>query len=135
MALPARVPRPPLADAATAVAALIAASVVLRVAPLRLTLVLARTARACTREPSTSQEAQRAVAAHDWATRYFPGRAACLERSLAVFLASCSRRRRVAWCIGARFDPCESHAWIEVEGRAIGEPDTPDRPFNITIRT
>jgi Transglutaminase-like superfamily len=98
MAIPAQVPRPALRDAVTAFAALITASAVLRLAPLRLTLALARAGRACTRRPSTTGEAERAIAAHEWVARYFPGRAACLERSFAIFLASCSRGHRVDWC-------------------------------------
>ncbi|MFW6692735.1 lasso peptide biosynthesis B2 protein [Streptomyces sp. MAR4 CNX-425] len=54
--------------------------------------------------------------------------------SLAAFLAVCLRGRAVGWCIGCRFDPCESHAWIEADNRPVGEPEPPDRPFHLTLR-
>jgi protein-L-isoaspartate(D-aspartate) O-methyltransferase len=45
------------------------------------------------------------------AGRWFPGRAACLENSLAAVLAAAARGQVVDWCIGARFAPFASHAW------------------------
>ena len=114
--------------------ALLVAVGLLRCAPLRPVLAAARTAKRLCRVPATRSEANAAVAARTWAARYFPGRAACLELSLAAFLAAAARGRAVDWCIGCRFAPCESHAWIEVEGRTVGEPDLPDRPFHVTVR-
>lgn len=126
--------RPPFTDRIIAAMALALATTLVQTAPLRLTLTVARVAKRMTRRAATSAEAERIIAARDWAARYFPGRAACLEMSLAAHLASCLRGRGVDWCIGCRFDPCESHAWIEAESHPVGEPDTPDRPFHTTLR-
>lgn len=134
MAVPERAERPPLADRLAAAAALALATVLVRAAPLRLTLALARVAKRCTFRPATAEEATRTVAARDWTSRFLPGRAACLELSLAALLASALHGRSVDWCVGCRFDPCESHAWIETEVQAVGEPNTPDRPFHVTLR-
>ncbi|MEU8570805.1 lasso peptide biosynthesis B2 protein [Streptomyces pathocidini] len=134
MAVKETSPRPPFADRIIAVAALALASTLVQAAPLRLTSTVARAAKRVARRAATSAEAERIIAARDWAARYFPGRAACLEMSLAAHLASCLHGRGVDWCIGCRFGPCESHAWIEAEAHTVGEPDTPDRPFHITLR-
>lgn len=67
--------------------------------------------------------------------RWFPGRAACLENSLAAALAALLTRRSVDWCIGARLMPYAAHAWIEVEGAPVGEPWEPDRPYLLLQRT
>jgi hypothetical protein len=134
MAVPGEVPRPPLADRITAIAALALATALVQVAPLRITLAVAHLAKRTTRRASTAAEAEHTIAARNWAARFFPGRAACLEMSLAAHLASCLRRRAVDWCIGCRFDPCESHAWIEADAQPAGEPTTPDRPFHVTLR-
>ena len=134
MAVPVHTDCPPLPDRITAIAAFIVATALVQLAPLRVTLAIARAAKQCTRRPATAAEAARTVAARDWASRFFPGRAACLEMSLTAFLHSVLHGRSLDWCIGCRFDPCESHAWIEVSAQPIGEPDTPDRPFHVTLR-
>ncbi|MEU0086983.1 lasso peptide biosynthesis B2 protein [Streptomyces sp. NPDC006274] len=134
MAVPARTDCPPLPDRFTAVASLALATVLVQAFPLRLTLIFARVAKRCTRRHASAAEAAKTVAARDWAGRFFPSRAACLEMSLAAFLDSAMHGRSVNWCIGCRFDPCESHAWIEASARPVGEPDTPDSPFQLTLR-
>ncbi|MEU7488078.1 lasso peptide biosynthesis B2 protein [Streptomyces sp. NPDC042319] len=134
MAVPARTERPPLRYRLVAVTTLTVATSLVQLAPLRVTLAAARLAKRCTRRPATSAEAARAIAARDWASRFFPSRAACLEMSLAAFLHMALLGRSVHWCIGCRFDPCESHAWIEAGAQPVGEANTPDRPFHTTLR-
>ncbi|MBT2397975.1 lasso peptide biosynthesis B2 protein [Streptomyces sp. ISL-100] len=134
MAIPPRIERPPLLDRFMAVGTLALATMLVEATPLRATLTVARVAKRCTRRRASASEAVRTVAARDWASRFFPSRAACLEMSLAAFLDSALHGRSVDWCIGCRFDPCESHAWIEACGRPVGEPNTPDRPFHVTLR-
>ncbi|WP_279510120.1 lasso peptide biosynthesis B2 protein [Actinomadura sp. 7K507] len=56
------------------------------------------------------------------------------ENSLAAFILLALRRRSVDWCVGCRFMPAESHAWIQIEGQPVGEPDPPDRPFRVTVQ-
>lgn len=63
-----------------------------------------------------------------------PGRAACLETSLAATLTAAARGRRVHWCLGARSAPFATHAWIETAAGPAGEPANPDRPFHLLLR-
>lgn len=134
MAVPARPDRPPPASRFVAVAALALATLLVQVLPLRGTLTIVRVAKRWTRRPATAAEAAQTIAARDWAGQFFPSRAACLEMSLAALLDLALHGRFADWCIGCRFDPCESHAWIEVSGRPIGESNSPDRPFHVTLR-
>ncbi|WP_169501837.1 lasso peptide biosynthesis B2 protein [Kribbella catacumbae] len=102
---------------------------------MRLTLSIARRVQWLVgRRPASRAHAELVIAARDWAAARFPGRSACLEASLAAFLLTALTGRAVDWCIGCRFSPAESHAWIETGQRPVGEPDTPDRPFHVTIR-
>jgi len=126
--------RPPLADRLLGMVAFLTAVVLLRCLPLRATLAAARAAKRLAHRPATMAEAERALTACTWAATFFPGRAACLEMSLAAFLTAAAFGRVVDWCIGCRFRPCESHAWIEAAGRPVGEPALPDRPFRVTVR-
>ncbi|MEV0598497.1 lasso peptide biosynthesis B2 protein [Streptomyces sp. NPDC050315] len=134
MAVPTRTQRPPLRARIAAAATLTVATALVQLAPLRVTLATARLLKRCTRRPASPAQAAKAIAARDWASQFFPSRAACLEMSLAAFLHTAMRGRSVDWCIGCRFDPCESHAWIEAAAQPVGEPDTPDRPFHTTLR-
>lgn len=134
MALEERYAAPPLMDRVVGLTMFPVAVALLRCLPLRATFALAWTLKRLALRPATASEAQRVVAARNWATRWFPGRAACLEVSLAAFLISLTRGRWVDWCIGCRFRPAESHAWIEAAGQPVGEPTTPDRPFRVTVR-
>jgi hypothetical protein len=45
----------------------------------------------------------------------------CLQRSIAAALYCRSRGRWPTWCTGVRTTPFVAHAWIEVDGQAIGE--------------
>lgn len=54
-------------------------------------------------------------------------RVACLEESVAAALALTLLGRRVRWCHGVITDPIRLHAWIEVEGRPVAEPDSTQR--------
>lgn len=46
----------------------------------------------------------------------------CLQRSIAAAL--CLRAKGVwpTWRVGVRTEPFRAHAWIEVDGRPMGEP-------------
>lgn len=85
--------------------------------------------------PASVPEAADAVAAARAAARRFPGRAACLELSLAAALTGILMRRAVDWCIGVRLMPYAAHAWVEAEGTPVGEQEEPDRPFIVITRT
>lgn len=119
-------------DRCLACGCLLGAVVLLRTPFPRLLATIAwlqqRTPRA-----ANAQQAAEFVAAVAAAGRSARGRVACLERSLAVTLLGVVRRRRVEWCIGARLLPYATHAWIEVDGRPVGEPAT-DRPYLLLLR-
>ncbi|MFB6726350.1 lasso peptide biosynthesis B2 protein [Kribbella sp. NPDC056345] len=135
MSLPAAQTPTPLSYRLAAIPMLGIANLLARRAPLRLTLAIVRTLKAATRRrPLSRERAEAIIAARDWAADHFPGRSACMESSLTAVLLAASTGHCVEWCIGCRFSPAESHAWIEVDQRPVGEPDTPDRPFHVTIR-
>jgi hypothetical protein len=55
------------------------------------------------------------------------GREGCLPRSLATVLLCRLRGECATWCVGARrLPPFGAHAWVEAEGRAVGEDYPPD---------
>ena len=50
------------------------------------------------------------------------GRNACLTRSIAVALLSRMDGKWPTWCVGVLVTPpFTAHAWVEVEGRVVGE--------------
>lgn len=107
------------------------AVLILRLLPFRRVTALARWLGRRAR-PASVAEAQAAVSGARRASRYYPGRAACLETSLAAFLAALLHRRKPDWCIGARTLPHTAHAWIEAENTPIAEPA--DRPYHGLVR-
>ncbi|MFI9204099.1 lasso peptide biosynthesis B2 protein [Streptomyces sp. NPDC053048] len=50
---------------------------------------------------------------------------ACLQRSLAVVLLCRLRGTWPTWCTGVRTSPFRAHAWVEAEGRMVGEAEPP----------
>ncbi|MGH8909342.1 MAG: lasso peptide biosynthesis B2 protein [Egibacteraceae bacterium] len=82
--------------------------------------------------PASLGEAQAAVAAAALVARWYPGRAACLERSLTAVLSAAVRRRRLDWCLGTANDPRRFHAWVEADGRPVTAPD--DEPVEPDCR-
>ncbi len=110
-------------------------AVVLLRFPLEHSVAFVEKLKRRTVRPATREEAEAFVAAVRRSAHWFPGRAACLENSLAVALAALLTRRFVDWCIGARLMPYAAHAWIEVEGTPVGEPSEPDRPYLLLQRT
>jgi len=71
--------------------------------------------RRCRRD-ATQAEVARAVLAVGKVARGYPGRAACLELSLAAVVVAAFARRRVDLVIGVADDPYRFHAWTEVHG-------------------
>ncbi|MFF4160668.1 lasso peptide biosynthesis B2 protein [Streptomyces sp. NPDC001678] len=47
---------------------------------------------------------------------------ACLQRSVATALLCRMRGTWPDWCTGVRTAPFRAHAWVEAEGRPVGEP-------------
>ncbi|MFE3204736.1 lasso peptide biosynthesis B2 protein [Embleya sp. NPDC059237] len=69
--------------------------------------------------PEDPRRADEYLAALRHTARRFPGRAACLEISLAAVLLSAAHRRRLDWCLGAAPDPFRFHAWVACDGAAV----------------
>ncbi|MEU3214766.1 lasso peptide biosynthesis B2 protein [Streptomyces sp. NPDC006971] len=47
----------------------------------------------------------------------------CLQRSLATVMLCRIGGTWPTWCTGVRTPPFAAHAWVEAEGRRVGEPD------------
>ncbi len=55
------------------------------------------------------------------------GREGCLRRSAAVVLLCRARGMWPTWCVGVRvLPPFAAHAWVEADGRPVGEDLPPD---------
>jgi hypothetical protein len=80
------------------------------------------------RRPASEPEAEAVIGAVAWAARRYPGRAACLEQSLAAVLLVAAGRRRLDWCLGAATDPYRFHAWVEAAGRPVQSPADQQAP-------
>ncbi|QCX82222.1 hypothetical protein C9F11_43210 (plasmid) [Streptomyces sp. YIM 121038] len=100
---------------------LLLALVLLRLLPIRAAVAGARIVTRLPSRSATPTEATAAFAAVRRAARWWPGRAACLEESLATFFAAAFTGRRVRWVIGARFVPQGAHAWIEAGHTIVGQ--------------
>lgn len=134
MALPGPTRPLPRTDRLAALAVFAIAVVLLRLPFARLTRLVAMIKTVCCRRDATPDEAEIAALAAHAAGRWFPGRAACLENSLAAVLVAAAKGRAVEWCIGARTAPYASHAWIQTRGRPAGEPAETDRPYLLLLR-
>ena len=49
----------------------------------------------------------------------------CLQRAIATALLCRLRGSWPVWRVGVRVEPFGAHAWVEAEGRLVGEPDPP----------
>jgi hypothetical protein len=112
-----------------ALCVLVTACLVVRFSSFRLQLALVRATRRWCHRAAASGEAKAVVAAVGWAVRRYPGRAACLEQSLAAVLLAAVARRRLDWCLGALTDPYRFHAWVEAEGHPVSTWDDPPSPL------
>ncbi|MFF0170690.1 lasso peptide biosynthesis B2 protein [Streptomyces prasinus] len=100
------------------------ALVLLRLLPIRCAIAAARTVTRLPGRAALPQEAEAAFTAVRRAARLWPGRAACLEESLAAHFTAALTGHRVRWVIGARFTPQGAHAWIEAGNTIIGQDET-----------
>ncbi|HSU15794.1 lasso peptide biosynthesis B2 protein [Longimicrobium sp.] len=55
------------------------------------------------------------------AAAFFPGRAVCLEQSLALFVLLRRRGAPAELRIGVQVYPFYAHAWVELDGRPVNE--------------
>lgn len=61
-------------------------------------------------------------------------REGCLARSLATVLLCRLRGQWPTWCVGARrLPPFAAHAWVEAEGKMVGEDEYPPDYFRTLI--
>jgi hypothetical protein len=112
---------------ALALCFLLAAAVGARL-PFRVMCALLRGLRRywC-RGGADAEQARRVVAAVTRAARWYPGRAACLEQTLAAALMAAVLRRRLDCCLGVATDPYRFHAWVELDGRPVPGPQDQGR--------
>jgi hypothetical protein len=102
---------------------LIAADVLLRCSFRRSVALVRLSRRTWCRSTLPAWQATGTVEAVRRAARWYPGRAACLERSLAAVLLAIVARRRLDWCLGAVPDPYRFHAWVAVGGDPVAAAD------------
>lgn len=58
-------------------------------------------------------DVESSIAAILWAGKFYPGRVACLEVSIAACLLGALRGNMPVWCVGPKFRPLTHHAWVE----------------------
>lgn len=116
--------RPRRALRAAASPCLLAAITALRVLPFRRVLATTRFLTVKARRVATAEEAEEILAAVRQTASWWPGRAACLETSVAAAWLAALRGTAVSWHHGARTAPYAFHAWISVNGTPIAEPPT-----------
>lgn len=84
-------------------------------------------ARSIVRRLPAPTTRQTALDAHELAGRVarigslFPGRARCLEQSLALWFILGYRRVQAELVVGIRVSPFSSHAWTSVRGHPVNE--------------
>ncbi|GAB3211854.1 lasso peptide biosynthesis B2 protein [Marinactinospora thermotolerans] len=112
--------RPSLVEGLLARCAVGAARLLAQAPPERIRVVLERALRGT--RPASYSEAKAARDAVLAVSLRCAGPKACLPRSLAVTLLCRMRGTRVSWCVGVlRRPPFMAHAWVEAEGRMVGE--------------
>ncbi|RKS07190.1 transglutaminase superfamily protein [Nocardiopsis sp. Huas11] len=77
--------------------------------------------------PADMHEAEKAVHAVRDLGLFSPVHVACLEESVAAVLILAMRGHGACWRHGVVADPIRLHAWIEVEGWPVAEPDSTQR--------
>ena len=84
----------------------------------------------CRRAHAAPASFERAKAARDTVVSvslHCSAREGCVARSLATVLLCRLGGQWPTWCVGARrMPPFGAHAWVEAEGRPVGEDYPPD---------
>lgn len=68
------------------------------------------------------QRATLLIAAFRWAGRLYPGRIACLETAIGAALLGALCRSMPRYCVGAKFNPLQHHAWLEALQEGVPVP-------------
>ncbi|MFE0174574.1 lasso peptide biosynthesis B2 protein [Streptomyces sp. NPDC059002] len=97
-----------------------AARLIVMLKPHRIRRVLSTVRRGAA--PATPQEALAARRAVVSVSARCAGEG-CLQRSVATALLCRMRGVWPDWCTGVRTAPFRAHAWVEVDGVPVGEPD------------
>lgn len=123
MAVPAArsVPRVMQLQAATLIVVVIAC---MRLLPFRAVHGMTTRLNRLPGKPADHTAALMIVAAVRHAASWWPGRAACLETSLAATWLAALRGQPVTWCHGVRPHPYTFHAWVEADQTPVDEPAT-----------
>jgi hypothetical protein len=104
--------------------------------PFRVTVrVLSWSRSRWCRRGATAGQALAAMRATDAVGRYYPGRVACLELSLATVVTMALGGRHLSLVVGIADDPCRFHAWVMAEDGPVSYPSDSDiaefRPITI----
>ena len=123
--------RPPLRRRLTAHTAVTTARLLAHLSPRHLRAVLRTVRRGAT--PATYDQALRARQDVTAVSTLCAGRY-CLQRSLATALLCRISGSWPTWCTGVRTPPFAAHAWVEAQGRRVGEPaDTATYQTMLTV--
>lgn len=116
-------PAPRIPSALRCALTLVVAVLALRALGLRRSLAMAR--RFAYRMPAvalpTAEYLAGVVRKVDTAAAFFPGRALCLEQSLALFAVLRWAGVAARLLLGAQPYPFSAHAWVEYLGKPVGE--------------
>jgi hypothetical protein len=123
--------RPPLRRRLAAHTAITAARLLAHLSPRRLRAVLCTVRRGAI--PASYDQALRARQDVTAVSTRCAGRY-CLQRSLATALRCRISGTWPTWCTGVRTPPFAAHAWVEAQGRRVGEPaDTATYRIMLTV--
>ncbi|GHF48167.1 hypothetical protein GCM10010218_32050 [Streptomyces mashuensis] len=109
----------PLRLRAAAVPVVAVARLLAALRPRRIRRVLTAVRRGA--RPATAGEALAARRAVVAVSRRCAGEG-CLQRSIATALLCRLRGTWPDWCTGIRTEPFRAHAWVQADGRPVGEP-------------
>lgn len=112
--------RPPLPRRIAAHTAVTAARLIAHLPPRRIRALLNAARRGAT--PATYTQALQARQDVTAVSTLCAGRY-CLQRSLATALLCRMSGNWPTWCSGVRTPPFAAHAWVEADGRRVGEPE------------
>jgi hypothetical protein len=116
-------PEPSLPSAIRCALTLVVSVLALRGLGLRRSLAVARrlARRVSPIAVPTPEFLAAVVRKVDTAAAFFPGRALCLEQSLALYVVLRQARVPVRFLLGAQPYPFTAHAWVEYQGEPVGE--------------
>ncbi|WP_017592830.1 lasso peptide biosynthesis B2 protein [Nocardiopsis potens] len=113
-------PRPPLSARIQALPIIGVARLLARCRPARIRAVLEVLARGA--PPATAERTARIRDVIVGTSMRCAG-PRCLERSIATALLCRASGMWPDWCTGVALRPFRAHAWVEAEGRPIGEDE------------